>query len=600
MRRLGQSIDMQTSGVLNKIITDAWIRTEAGELYYDRGLDYFEEGRVSALQQSGQTIRARVTGTGNYAVVLSLKAETVTYHCDCPVGSEGDFCKHCVATALAWLHQQDAPEEESPKISLEDVIKALQQEDKETLIRWLLAWAEEYPGLQDRLMMAAARRMGPTVSIAQARKSLENALRIQRFVEYRDMPTYAAGVEDAINGIEGLLESGEASAVVEMCERGLNGLAAAVEDTDDSDGYINGLMEQLQELHLQACQTGRPDPEALGEKLFLLEWKAAYGEWHGAAEKYQHVLGAKGLEAFRKRAQIEWTRARELTEEPGYRDENRSQLTSIMESLARQSGDLEQLVAVLASDLGSAHKYLRIASLYHQAGKHEEALDWAQKGAAHYSGFAGKGLRLFVAEEHQRRGYHGDAMRLVWIEFRDSPGLENYQLLERFARAAEDWDDWRAQALSYIRRALGEAAEKRRTQRNTRMGEAWWQQHARLLVEILLYEKKHEEAWQAAHAGGCRNDHWLELARVRENKYPEEAAALYLRLGEDAIVHARGNRYEGGVELLEKAAALLHGAGKSEEFEKQFEVIRGKYKAKRNLMKLTEQRHKFLYLRRNS
>jgi hypothetical protein len=188
-------------------------------------------------------------------------------------------------------------------------------------------------------------------------------------------------------------------------------------------------------------------------------------------------------------------------------------------------------------------------------------------------------------------------LRLVWIEFRDSPALENYQLVERFARAAEDWDDWRAQTLAYIRRALAEAAEKRGTQRTARMREAWWQEDASLLVEILLYEKKYEQAWQAAQAGGCRNDHWLELARVRENEYPEEAAALYLRLGEHAIVHARGNRYEGGVKLLERAAALLHGVGKSEEFEQRFEVIRGKYKAKRNLMKLTEQRHKFLYLR---
>src|SRR6202167_104056 len=259
---------MQTSGVLNKIITDAWIQTEAGDLYYDRGLDYFEEGRVSALQQSSQSIRARVMGTEDYAVVLTLEAETVTYQCDCPVGSEGYFCKHCVATALAWLHQQDTPEENAPKITLEDVTKALQQEDKETLIRWLLAWAEEYPGLQERLVMAAARCMGSTVLIAQTRKSLEKALRIQRFVEYRDMPAYAAGVEGAINGIEGLLESGEATAALEMCERGLNGLADALEDTDDSDGYINGLMEQLQGLHLQACQTARPDPEALGEKLF--------------------------------------------------------------------------------------------------------------------------------------------------------------------------------------------------------------------------------------------------------------------------------------------------------------------------------------------
>jgi hypothetical protein len=47
---------MQTSGVLNKIITDAWIQTEAGDLYCDRGLDYFEEGRVSGKYKAKRNL----------------------------------------------------------------------------------------------------------------------------------------------------------------------------------------------------------------------------------------------------------------------------------------------------------------------------------------------------------------------------------------------------------------------------------------------------------------------------------------------------------------------------------------------------------------
>jgi len=65
---------------------------------------------------------------------------------------------------------------------------------------------------------------------------------------------------------------------------------------------------------------------------------ARHSGYHYPVEKYQPVLGAKGLEAFRKRAEMEWTRAPELTGEPGYRDENRSWLTSIMESLAKRLG----------------------------------------------------------------------------------------------------------------------------------------------------------------------------------------------------------------------------------------------------------------------
>jgi hypothetical protein len=62
-------------------------------------------------------------------------------------------------------------------------------------------------------------------------------------------------------------------------------------------------------------------------------------------------------------------------------------------------------------------------------------------------------------------------------------------------------------------------------------------------------------------------------------------------------ISAQGSRYEPAVQLLEKAAALLHSQGRSEEFEQLFETLRQKYKAKRNLQKLAEARRKFLYLR---
>ena len=146
--------------------------------------------------------------------------------------------------------------------------------------------------------MAAARRMGSTVLIAQTRKSLEKALRIQGFVEYRDMPAYAAGVESAIHGIEGLLESGEATAALEMCERGLNGLADALEDTDDSDGYINGLMEQLRQLHLQACQTARPDPEALGRNCFCWSGSLLTANGTGLQRNINTCLEPRDLRLF--------------------------------------------------------------------------------------------------------------------------------------------------------------------------------------------------------------------------------------------------------------------------------------------------------------
>jgi uncharacterized Zn finger protein len=277
------------------------------------------------------------------------------------------------------------------------------------------------------------------------------------------------------------------------------------------------------------------------------------------------------------------------------RENHHYQLTAIMESLARQFGDVEQLVAVLERDLSSAHQYLRIAGLYREAGNHDKALAWAERGAASASGYEGAPLRLFVAEEYQRRERHADALRIVWVEFRSNPEFSSYKTLRDFARKAEEWDDWRAQALAYIRRTIAEKPVQDGGKRVT--GHRWWNRDHSLLVEIFLDEQETEEAWQEGQAGGCRNDLWLRLAGMREKEHPEDAASVYLRLGEQAIVHAQGSRYEPAVQLLEKAAALLHSQGRSEEFEQLFETLRQKYKAKRNLQKLAEARRKFLYLR---
>jgi len=578
---------MENTGALEKIVTSALIRRLAGDRYYERGLDYLQDGKVTSLQQDGTRIRAVVEGNNDYDVVLAAKGKRLEYRCSCPLGDDEEFCKHCVAAGLAWL-QQNADPVKSPKkggsgeINSQDIAKALEQEDKQTLIGWIVRWAEEDEAFQRKVMRAAGRRFDSSGLIAQTKKALEKLLRVQRFVEYRNMPTYAAGVHAALDEVKDLLERGHAAAVIELSEWGLRRFAAAVEQVDDSDGHMSELRERMRELHLDACTAAPPDPVALGEKLFMLEWKSEWDEWYQSPERYAHVLGAKGLAALRKKAEEEWAKIPQVTEkESGVPREEFFQLTTIMESLARQSGDVEAMVAVVARDLSSNYAYLRIAQLYRDAGKRDEAMDWAQRGVAHGDGPHASTLRLFVAEEHQRRGFHGDALRIVWLEFRQRPSLASYQTLEKFARAAEEWEDWREQAWTLMRRGPAE--------KNQRLDSS-------LAVEILLYEKRAEDAWQAAMAGGCRNDLWLELASRRELEHPEDAAGVYLRQADRLIANAPKNRYDAGVALLEKAASLLHSRGKGAEFDRHLQGLLLKYKLKKNLMKLVAERRTQLHL----
>jgi hypothetical protein len=362
--------------------------------------------------------------------------------------------------------------------------------------------------------------------------------------------------------------------------------AGAVEKVDDSGGYMSELRERMRELHLAACTAAPPDPVELGEKLFLLEWKSEWDEWHHSPERYAHILHAEGLAALRKKAEAEWAKLPPVTEgDDRYISGQTPRLTAIMESLARQSGDVEAMVAVVARDLSLNYAYLRIAEFYREAGKHDKAMDWAERGAAREDGPHSSTLRFFVAEEHQRRGFHADALRIVWLEFRQRPSSDSYKVLEKFARAAEEWDDWREQAWALMRRGPAESEAKRH-----RVDDG------SLPVEILLYEGKAEDAWQAALRAGCRNDLWLALASRREAEHPEDAAGVYLRVADQAIANASKNRYDEGVALLEKAAALLRSRGKGAEFDGHMQGLLMKYKLKKNLIKLVEERRAHLIL----
>ena len=593
---------MATPSPLDIVLTDAIVRGLAGGTYYQRGVDYFRRDLVVSLEQSGNIIEAIVSGTEDYTVRFSITGKRFKYTCECPLGGDGAFCKHCVATALAWLADKagaaPAPKTTRSKpITDEDIRAALRAEAKEVLVDWLMEWSQQDKTVRQRLAAIARLRSDPAARVDQVAQELQDAIKIRRFVEYREAGAYAGRVLTVLDEVETLLRQGHAAPVIGLCEAAMGWLETAIGHIDDSGGQCTELIGRIAELHLQACEQAKPDPEALGATLFSLEVNGEYSQWSGAAERYTHLLGEKGLAAFREAAAQAWAKVPPRTGPRNDPDDVRYYgITYIMESLARQSGDVEQLVSVWERDLTFANQYARIAGAYRNAGKHEKALEWAEKGMALYLDHRGAALRLFVAEEYRRTERHADALRILWSEFRGAPCLNTYKLLEDFARAADDWDDWRDRTLAHIRRTIEEKPPNRGSVANGPVFR--WQQtqgHS-LLVEIFLHEQNVEHAWHAAQTGGCSNTLWLQLAAARETTHPEDAIAVYLRLGEQAVADTSNGRYEPAVALLEKAAALMHSLGRSHEFEFQFDALRQRFKVKRNLQKLAEARRKSLYL----
>jgi len=277
---------------------------------------------------------------------------------------------------------------------------------------------------------------------------------------------------------------------------------------------------------------------------------------------------------------------------PGESDDERSsrrfRITHMMEGLARQTGDPEALVEIKRRDLSHAYSFLQIAEIYREAREFDKALDWAEQGM---KSFSQRDSRLveFLAREYHRRARYDDAMKLIWREFVESPFLKNYQELKAQAikvRPRPDWPAWRDKALAHLRRVI----EKEKQQEKTSQNHWHWAGHAdnSRLVEVFLWEKRYDEAWQESTAGGCSSGLWLRVAAAREEKHPGDAVPIYQEMIAPILKQANNAAYAEAAKLLGKIGELMCRLDRVTEFEDYLAALRVEYKRKRNFIKLLE------------
>lgn len=551
---------------------------------FERGAAYVDAGRVKNLKIGEDEASASVRGTRRYRVRLWLEKGAPAFSCTCPVGDDGLFCKHCVAVGLK-LSQADAPAtglgSSGPSIDLRRHLEGL---EKSRLIDLLLGETENDELLRGRLLLKAAKVQGAATDLDEYRIAIESVMNPGGFVDYRSMYDYSRGIEEVIDSVEDLLSSGHAAEVIELCEHALACLEDALGSVDDSDGYMGGMKERLCDLHHQACVDARPDPEALATRLFEWELHSDWETFYGAPLSYADVLEQVGLAVFRKLAEEVWARVPSI--EPGQEREHstfRFNITHIMESLAEQSGDLDELVAVKARDLSSAYRFVEIAELYRAAGRHDDALAWAERGVAAYPDRTDVRLREVLAEEYQRRGRHREAVELIWSAFTDSPGLTGYQRVKAHADHAGQWETWRAKALDLLR----QTASPRPTA-SRRFGPDWSAGRSEL-VEVFLWEGDVDAAWKEAVEGGCSVRLWMELAEKREADHPEDALPVYQEHVERLIGRKNNQAYAEAVEVMWKVYELMGRLGRAQEFPEYVASVRAAHRPKRNLMKLLDQ-----------
>jgi uncharacterized Zn finger protein len=150
---------------MKNALTPNILKSLAGEILYSRGADYFAGGCVTAIMEEEEAICAKVQGTQLYRTKLHLGNDELDFECNCLLGKDGTFCKHLVATGLAWIHQKKESRDKrlpaTSRVTQEEIRAFLLKQDKDTLVGMLIDQAAHNNDLWARLAIQVVLQQGP-------------------------------------------------------------------------------------------------------------------------------------------------------------------------------------------------------------------------------------------------------------------------------------------------------------------------------------------------------------------------------------------------------------------------------------------------------
>jgi uncharacterized Zn finger protein len=579
--------------VLATLINRNALEALAGGTAFRRGEEYLSVGAVGRLRVQENKVSAKVEGTETYQVELWDEEGELAGDCTCPRAGDGYFCKHCVAVGLAWLDEHgsaslpaDGAGRKPVKVKRRDPWKGirhyLETQPTESLVEVLLDVAQRDDRLFQALLLKAERTHGGGNAEKAFRRAIDDAVRIRGFIDWREVGTYAGNIDQVADSLAELLQPDSAAMLVGLAEHAIEKIENALEQVDDSNGEIGGIVYRLGELHLKACTLAKPDPVALAERLFRFETTLPFGLCSFDAATYRTPLGKKGLQRYRELAEAEWQKIKPRTDDKGY-DAHRSAITRIMERLAEASGDIDELVAIKAKDLSSSYRYLGIAEILAKAKRRDEALGWAERGLKAFPDRPHNDLRDFLVAAYLKRKRSDEALQLTWIQFEERPGLEPYKKLHEVAGKLGIWPAQRERALAWLDQAIAkEAASTNRWKPKPSTP------NYSLRVSIALWEEDLDAAWTAAHQGICDRSLLITLAGKLEKDRADDAISLYQRVIPVIVDETKNSAYEEGVRLVRRIGSLMKAQNRLRAFGDYLAELRLQFKPKRNFIKLLD------------
>lgn len=586
---------------LRKLLSAEAIARLVDDKTLTRGARYFEQGAVTLVDVLGDEVVAEVLGTELYDVRIFTQDDgKLGYACNCPVGHDGLFCKHCVATALAWFAQAqatppdaaasgaDAPVAKKPRThgrphtQAEIIHSFLLEKDAHALRQLLMDACQQSKPLRDKLLLLA--RTGSGADLTSLKDAVRHATRVSGFLGWNETARYAQQLEQLGKTLADRIADGD-KGLVEVIELAIHKAERALLHIDDSNGYVMPAIAALQKVHLAACLALRPDPVKLAQRLFSNQMEGEWDTFHAVLPQYRTALGKKGMKRYEELVRQSWNALPTLTKDDGGRwNSGRFRVEAAMEALARTTDDVDTMAAVLRKNLSNPRRYMELARLYREHRRPVEALRWAHEGLDAFKyGHTTKALAELAIDLQLERGDKDAAQRIAWSRFAAGPSAESFYELMAVAKRIGRERELEKQALWKFEELM------RATEAAPESPSIWRPGPRSELLAIAIREGHSDRAWELYGGGPTVVQLWEPLAALRAKSHPQDALALYRKLLPMRVQEgAPKARYDAAFELVKAIRNVYADIDQLNKFQEQLAGWKVTWGNKRSFMKLLD------------
>lgn len=530
-------------------------------------------GQVQQLSLDGETIMARVQGTYLYRVRIEIGRGLVS-HCDCPAAVYQAFCKHGVATALAFNMSQTG---QGACASIPDergrLSRYFEGQEKSALLNLLLdEIRRDHKRWQHWLMKAG--NDGQTLTPAKLKSMVTKALPKRNLWEWQEVRDY---FDEAAEQFEAIWEGVEGLAIEPQWQVTLHALLRlnlVLQRIDDSNGdrfvvefevlrRLPGLLARLPWSDEKKCEW--LFTHLIEKPMDLFPEESAFGELTHSPVFL--ALCEQGL------ARLQATGG---SDDPWAC----SRYCAPLLAVARACGDWRRELHLLAGMASSTRDWLRLCEL---CCAHQEPLEgefWLARARRQALSPYDKDacdeaeVTLCVALGEKARAWH-----LAKARFERSPHYEGFTRLRQLQQTLE-WQDesllpWAEQCLR--ERAMAEQALYSPSPHDE-------------VVRFYLALERVQDACDWVEKYKISPELLLILADRIRPANPELAMAYTFRVAAGYVTVAHNEGYEAAVSALCKMEPLLGDDERLQaSFVRKLTALTAENKRKRNFIKLVNQ-----------